>query len=188
MLEHDGADARDLGKIDVVRPRAGDVLTIMTPGGGGYGDPFTRDPALVAQDVRFGLVSREAARRDYGVVLDDDHRVDAAATQSLRRARDTLATPIVYDHLRLQWERLFDDEVMTRFARALLHAPAAIRVDARRRVFEAAAPGIADTGLAVMAVMGFDLAAARTALSDAVGALEQKWPGPGNITPGGVRS
>ena len=40
------------------------------PGGGGYGDPYTRDPALVATDVRNGLVSRAAAADMYGVVLN----------------------------------------------------------------------------------------------------------------------
>jgi N-methylhydantoinase B len=48
----------------------GDTVTHYTPGGGGYGDPLQRDPAAVARDVRAGLVSREAAERDYGVRLD----------------------------------------------------------------------------------------------------------------------
>jgi N-methylhydantoinase B len=53
--------------------------------GGGYGDPHTRDPALVAADVRNGLVSRAAAADKYGVVLDGDDSVDSAATAELRR-------------------------------------------------------------------------------------------------------
>jgi N-methylhydantoinase B len=36
-------------------------------GGGGYGDPKTRDPAEVMRDVKAGLVSRESAVRDYGL-------------------------------------------------------------------------------------------------------------------------
>jgi N-methylhydantoinase B len=39
------------------------------PGGGGYGDPFARDPELVRQDVIAGYVSPEAAARDYGVMV-----------------------------------------------------------------------------------------------------------------------
>ena len=54
------------------------------PGGGGFGDPRQRDPALVAADVRDGLVSAEAARRDYGVALGDDFAVDEAETARLR--------------------------------------------------------------------------------------------------------
>ena len=64
---------------------AGDTLVLEMPGGGGYGDPRARDPALVAADVRGGLVSRAAAADKYGVVLDDDEGVDSAATAALRR-------------------------------------------------------------------------------------------------------
>jgi N-methylhydantoinase B len=41
-------------------------LLLKLPGGGGMGDPRERDPALVARDVADGLVSPEAAARDYG--------------------------------------------------------------------------------------------------------------------------
>ena len=66
---------------------AGTVIRIRTTGGGGWGDPLERDPALVARDVLWGKVSRVAAADDYGVVVigdDDEPRVDAAATESLR--------------------------------------------------------------------------------------------------------
>ena len=46
-----------------------DRLLLHLPGGGGVGDPGERDPAQVAEDVRNGLVSKEAAERDYGVVV-----------------------------------------------------------------------------------------------------------------------
>jgi N-methylhydantoinase B len=45
---------------------AGEVVRIMTGGGGGYGPPAERDPAAVLRDVREGYVSAPAARRDYG--------------------------------------------------------------------------------------------------------------------------
>ena len=46
--------------------RAGDRVTVLTAGGGGHGVPQDRDPALIAEDLRDGFVSREAVRRDYG--------------------------------------------------------------------------------------------------------------------------
>jgi len=46
--------------------RSGDVVRIESAGGGGFGDPRERDPALVLADVRDGLVTPEAAERDYG--------------------------------------------------------------------------------------------------------------------------
>ena len=48
---------------------AGDRLIVEMPGGGGYGDPFLRDPAQVARDVRYGLIGAEHAEAQYGVVL-----------------------------------------------------------------------------------------------------------------------
>lgn len=70
--------------------KAGDVFELETPGGGGYGDPLTRDPASVLADVREGYVSVEAAGRDYGVVLvagPNGPSLDEEATQRLRAAR-----------------------------------------------------------------------------------------------------
>jgi N-methylhydantoinase B len=63
----------------------GERLLLLLPGGGGMGDPATRDPALVARDVRDGLVSTAAARALYKVVLAADGSVDAAQTAGLRR-------------------------------------------------------------------------------------------------------
>ena len=64
---------------------AGQVLANNTGGGGGWGNPFERDPALVAKDVRNGFVSVEAAERDYGVAVDPaTFSVDTARTAALR--------------------------------------------------------------------------------------------------------
>lgn len=68
--------------------RAGDVLTATVPGGGGFGDPFLRDPASVAADVRAGLVSSEDAARSYGVAIDAaTGEPDAAGTPAPRQVR-----------------------------------------------------------------------------------------------------
>jgi N-methylhydantoinase B len=59
---------------------AGTVVSIRTPGAGGYGDPTDRDPEAVARDVRLGKVTPEAALEAYGVdpsVLPDDTAGDA---------------------------------------------------------------------------------------------------------------
>jgi N-methylhydantoinase B len=62
----------------------GDRLILELPGGAGMGDPLTRDPVLVARDVRDGLVSPADARELYRVVIAADGSVDAAATKTLR--------------------------------------------------------------------------------------------------------
>ena len=62
------------------------ALTIHSPAGGGWGHPFSRDPELVFQDVRDGLLSREKAEEHYGVVLTSDYRaVDYSKTADIRK-------------------------------------------------------------------------------------------------------
>ncbi len=48
---------------------ADQIVHLNPPGGGGYGDPFERDPELVRQDVIAGYVTPEGAERDYGVAI-----------------------------------------------------------------------------------------------------------------------
>jgi N-methylhydantoinase B len=62
----------------------GDFLRLELPGGGGHGAPGRRDPDSVAADVADGLVSRERAELDYGVVIAQDGTLDRAATEKLR--------------------------------------------------------------------------------------------------------
>ncbi|MEZ4624581.1 MAG: hypothetical protein R2843_07275 [Thermomicrobiales bacterium] len=64
----------------------GDLVTVRSPGGGGYGDPHKRDPQAVLDDVKFGLVSIDSARNDYGVAITADLCVDEATTTLLRGA------------------------------------------------------------------------------------------------------
>ena len=61
----------------------GEVIRVETTGGGGWGDPFDRSSALVADDMRHGKVSPEAAEHDYGVLLDGSG-VDELATLARR--------------------------------------------------------------------------------------------------------
>jgi N-methylhydantoinase B len=78
-----------VSKVTDIRIRCGQKVRLETPGGGGFGDPATREPWRVVRDVQFGYVSREAARRDYKVVLRRDGSLDADATAKART--ETLA-------------------------------------------------------------------------------------------------
>jgi N-methylhydantoinase B len=73
--------------------KANAVLRYVCSGGGGWGDPFERDPELVKRDVRDGYVTIEGAARDYGVVVTGDPEddpegvvIDLEATRRLRAA------------------------------------------------------------------------------------------------------
>jgi N-methylhydantoinase B len=66
----------------------GDTVSARSGGGGGWGDPLQRDPTLVAQDVKNGLLSIEAAHAAYGVQLDPTSLdVDLEGTRSERSSR-----------------------------------------------------------------------------------------------------
>jgi N-methylhydantoinase B len=64
----------------------GDFIRLELPGGGGFGDPVSRDPDQVALDVADGLITAETARAAYRVALGSDGHVDRAATAILRAA------------------------------------------------------------------------------------------------------
>ena len=82
------------GRKPVWHTRAGAYSRYITNGGGGWGDPMTREPARVLADVRNGYVSIDGARLRYGVVISGDPDfdpeglvLDQAATTSLRSSR-----------------------------------------------------------------------------------------------------
>jgi N-methylhydantoinase B len=73
-----------VSKVTDIRIAQGQRVRLETPGGGGYGDPLTRDPVRVANDVKLGYVTRASARKDYNVVIGHDGSVDTEATAGLR--------------------------------------------------------------------------------------------------------
>ena len=71
-------------KYGVERHGAG-TYRALSPGGGGYGDPATRDPERVLRDVRDGIVSARSAEKDYAVAIATDGRsIDKKRTNHLR--------------------------------------------------------------------------------------------------------
>ncbi len=82
-------------KVLVAMLKTGDAFRLRSGGGGGYGDPFERPVAEVAEDVRQGYVSVKAAAELYGVAVDPETlAVDAAATERLRARRTPWANRV----------------------------------------------------------------------------------------------
>ena len=87
-------------KREAIPVKAGDIVRIITPGGGGWGDPLARIPEWVRRDVQRGLVSADGARDDYGVVLEPSAdlsrvwEVNEAATSELRDAERSKRGPL----------------------------------------------------------------------------------------------
>lgn len=85
-VDVDPSDGEELpGKV-VRELDAGTVISIRTPGAGGYGDPRDRDPEAIARDLRLGKVSPETARSAYGYEsptgIDGDEPDEATDDQS----------------------------------------------------------------------------------------------------------
>ena len=155
ILNHGRPDQRVLGKIHELPLAKGDTLTLLLPGGGGYGNPLDRESAMVLADVQNGFVSIEAAARDYGVVIAQG-QVDEAATAALRGTMRQAGPGPDFDFgpERTAWEEVFDDATMAELNRRLYRLPKVLRQAVRRQVFEAVAPGLAAGGGSLSEALG----------------------------------
>ena len=74
-----------LSKDQNIPIQPGDIIAVGTPGGGGFGNPFERDPNAVLRDVRRGYYTVDQAQALFGVVLMGDlSSIDSDATASAR--------------------------------------------------------------------------------------------------------
>jgi len=163
----------DLGKLDIHYPEPGDIVTVLTPGGGGHGDPLDRSLDAVADDVRLGYVSAAAARADYGAVFNDG-QLDGPATEALRtklRTERGPAAPFDFGPERRAWEQVFDDSAMTELNALLMPMGATIRSQRRERIFHAVIPGLAAGKGQPLADLVGDPIAARVRLAEQIARL-----------------
>ena len=73
-----------LSKDQDIQLAPGDRIRVSTPGGGGFGDPFRRDPAKVAKDVARGYYTAAQVEERFGVRIAAGGAVDAVETARLR--------------------------------------------------------------------------------------------------------
>jgi N-methylhydantoinase B len=101
-----GEEEKQVGKGPNVNMGPGDVSEYWWGGCSGYGDPITREPSQVAQDVRKNKVTQEYAESAYGVILDQEGDVKTEQTaksrESIREQRLENATTV---------DELIDEEV-----------------------------------------------------------------------------
>ena len=172
MVINEGTpDERRFGKIDVLPVNRGDIVTLRTAGAGGYGDPFARDPVRVLRDVRRGLVSPDAAARDYGVVVRDGH-VDAEATARRRRDHVSEDAPHAFGAERAAWQALFTPDRLDRLNAALFRLPAAQRTKRRTELYRATLQDL-PANFPLDADAEAVTAAQRARLDAAIAAIEQ---------------
>jgi len=66
----------------------GTILFQQAGGGRGYGNPYLRHPAQVAQEAKNGIISTEKAKEDYGAVIDPEtFEVNLKETEKLRKKK-----------------------------------------------------------------------------------------------------
>lgn len=147
--------ARELGNTDALPLAQGDVLRIVSPSGAGRGDPWTRGPASVARDVRAGLVTEGAARRDYGVAVVGG-TVDEAATALLRAAPRPVPPAFAPGAAREAHEARWTADAYAAMHAHLATLPPSWRAPAKTRLFAAVR---ASPGRAAVAVIADALAA-----------------------------
>jgi N-methylhydantoinase B len=130
-------DAVSLGNTDVVRCGPGDVIRVIGPGAGGYGNPFDRAADAVLADVLKGAVSMKRAGQDYGVVICHS-RVDADATLALRANQTDLSADIIsHGAERIAFERVWTRERYGLLRDFLAAAPVGWRYFLKHRIFDA---------------------------------------------------
>lgn len=125
----------DLRNTDALRLGPGDVLRVISPGGGGRGDLFRRPPAAVLRDVQAGLVSQEAARIAYGVVLVEG-TIDECATAHLRETRPE-RTAFAPGAARAEHEQRWNEAAYATMLRLLADIPPSRRPFAKSMMFDA---------------------------------------------------
>src|SRR5215212_534678 len=129
-------EARDIGKVDVLRLQPGDEVSIFSPSGGGHGDPRERDPELVRRDVRAGFLSAGRARESFGVVLQLDGTVDVTATERARaNMPSTSAEPFDFGERRAELERRWPPELQDATIAVLERVPWAVRDWGKHEVY-----------------------------------------------------
>jgi N-methylhydantoinase B len=163
-------EAHDIGKRTVYRAELGEVIRLWGGGGGGFGDPFERDPELVAADIAAGLVSPERARDVYGVVIEK-RAIDTKATAVLRGRRRNAGNGFDFGPARSEWERVHA-LAARRIAAWLPSLPVAVRRYAQAdvyRLLHESGPGpyTADTVAVALAAVGAALGQQSAALHHA---------------------
>jgi N-methylhydantoinase B len=115
-------DERNIGKITVLELKRGDVVRMITPSGGGFGNPFHRNPTSVWSDVQNGLLTKEQAESVYGVVIRNDV-LDRDTTNRRRAATETVsgnAGHFAFGPTRSDYDRIWPPAVRAQLAARVL--------------------------------------------------------------------
>lgn len=135
---------REIGKLEVLEMQPGDVLTMITPSGAGFGLPQDREAEAVLADVLAGVISRATAHDDYGVVITRSE-VDAEATKAERaKMKTSVESVATLGPERARLEAKWPPELAAMLSARIMSAPPGSRrylMDAMRAELNAQ-PGV----------------------------------------------
>lgn len=137
IIDEAGA-TRAIPKIEVLRLAPGETVRIVSPGGGGYGDPLERAPEAVLRDVEDEFVTVEQARSAYGVAITGG-AVDQSATAELRktmRARSRTKRAFEIGDERRAYEQRLPEAFQDLVNRVLADEPASSRLYLRDIIYK----------------------------------------------------
>ena len=69
VIDKDEKEINYPGMCDTVFVKKGELVKIVTTGGGGWGDPLKREPEKVLYDLKCGIISEKSAKENYGVYI-----------------------------------------------------------------------------------------------------------------------
>ncbi|KIL11744.1 hydantoinase B/oxoprolinase family protein [Bacillus safensis] len=134
-------EKQDQPKIDVLRLEKGDIVQLISPSGGGWGDPFARKKEKVLQEVEADLLSEERALQQYGVKVyldENEWKIDEEQTSRVREKADDSISTNVWDfgEQRAAYEKVWTDEASSELAVQLRSYPANERTHYKHAVHQ----------------------------------------------------
>ena len=128
----------DLGDIDFSALNPGDVVGIVSSGGGGWGSPLDRKPEKVLTDVRRGFVSEAAAKAEYGVVIKDgEFDPEATERERARLRQEEKGGLFDFGPERVDYESIWSDPIYDALLEVLNRVPITWRSFLKTKMFEA---------------------------------------------------
>ncbi len=135
-LTRANGEVSDVGKFDLLRMGPGDVVSIISAAGAGYGDPLDRPVREVLADVERGLLTEQYVAEAYGVIMRDGV-VDEEQTVAERGRRERAADAIAYGPGRAALEERWPDAVQRRVGELLQELPIGVRDWAKHEAYRA---------------------------------------------------